>query len=443
MSSFKPEEFFKDNKNHVLVASGIVIIALAGLLIWWVLSPKFELLVSPKNQSDLASATEELRKNNIPFKLGENGNDILVDQKNASRSRQILNDLGLQYDNSVGLELFATSDFGITDFAQKINYKRAMEGELTRTISALDEVRYARVHLVLPEKKLFDPSKSNASASVTLFMKDGYSLSQKRIEGIQSLVANSVSDIKNETVTVLDQRGVELSKDKKGLNEVDISSLVEEKVGIEQYMRNKVDRILSKIFNIDDYSIEVDVRLSTDLVKTTEKRLLPLDSGKGAIILNKENRKENNGKDDKTAARTVEQKFEYGSLLEEKQALPGKLEKITIAVFIYEKLSSEEETDLKSLLSAAIGAPEDNGSFISIFSKNRPVSASKKEPVKASNPEKKDYFAEKELYIGVAVWSLLLICVTTLLARRNRLSNKERQLLVEKIKQWDEVNKNG
>lgn len=443
MSSFKSDEFFRDNKNQVLIASALIVLVLAGILIWWVLTPKFELLISAQNQGDLASATEELRKNNIPFQLGENGTDILVEQNFVSQARKLVNDLGVQYDNSVGLELFATSDFGITEFAQKINYKRALEGEITRTISALDEVRYARVHLVIPEKKLFDQTKEGASASVTLFMRDGYSLTKKRIEGIQSLVANSVPDIHREAVTILDQRGVEISHENRGTNDLDFSSIIEEKVRIEHYMRNKVDRILSKIFNTEDYSIEVDVKLSSEIVKTIEKRLLPLETGKGAIVLNKEDRKENNGKDDKTATRTVEQKFEYGSLLQETQAIPGKVEQVSVAVFIFEKLSLSAESELKSLLGAATGISLGSESNISIFTKEKAV----KTDVITPNYEAKEHQIAKisieAIYIGISVLAIALILIFILLVRRNRLTSKERKMLVEKIMQWDEVNKNA
>ena len=443
MSSFKSSEFFRDNKNQVLITSALIVLALAGILIWWVLTPKFELLISAQNQCDLASATEELRKNNIPFQLGENGTDILVDRNFVSRARKLVNDLGVQYDNSVGLELFATSDFGITEFAQKINYKRALEGEITRTISALDEVRYARVHLVIPEKRLFDQTKEGASASVTLFMRDGYSLTKNRIEGIQSLVANSVPDIRREAVTILDQRGVEISHEQNGSNNLDFSSIIEEKVRIEHYMRNKVDRILSKIFNTEDYSIEVDVKLSSEIVKTIEKRLLPLEKGKGAIVLNKEDRKENNGKEDKTATRTVEQKFEYGSLLQETQAVPGKVEHLSVAVFIFEKLSLSAEAELKSLLAAATGMSLGDESNISIFTKEKTV---KNDVITPNHEVKENQIAKisiEAIYIGVSALAILFIFIFILLVRRNRLTSKERKILVEKIMQWDEVNKNA
>lgn len=443
MSSFKSKEFFEDSKNQVLVAVGIIVLVLAGLLIWWVITPKVELLFSAKSQGELATAAEELRKNNIPFQLGENGSDMLVDKKYLSQSRQLVNNLGLQYDNSVGLELFATSDFGITEFAQKINYKRALEGELTRTISALDEVRYARVHLVIPERKMFDSNKENASASVTLFMRDGYSLSQNRIEGIQSLVANSVPDIQREAVTILDQRGVKISSEKRGGGEIDFSSMLEEKVHIEQYMRDKVDRILSKVFDVEDYSIEVDVQLSSELVKTTEKRLLPLDSGKGAMTINKENKKQSDGKDDKTAATIIEQEFEYGSLLQEIQVVPGRVERISIAVFIFEKLNREDEEDLVSLLAAATGGAQKDGANISIYSKERPALLTQPETIERLTDTEGRYLNNTYFYVGIAVWSIFLVFIIVLLARRNRLSSKDRHMLVEKIKQWDEKNKHG
>src|SRR5262249_15138494 len=161
---------------------------------------------------DAAAIAAELERMKVPYAVSDDGTTILVDKANVHATRLKIMGKGVDLKGTVGFEIFNNTDFGMTEFAQKINYQRALQGELARTIGALAEVKSARVHLVLPESGLLRRSAAKPKASVTLAMRGAERLSPEQIQGIQRLVAASVAEMEPAAVTVLDQQGVALSR---------------------------------------------------------------------------------------------------------------------------------------------------------------------------------------------------------------------------------------
>jgi flagellar M-ring protein FliF len=137
------------------VAGVLVILVLFGLAIWWSLKDDYQILFSEMDPQDAATILTELDHLKVPYRLADGGNTILVDKDLVYKTRLKLMAKGVNLHGTVGFELFNNTDFGMTEFAQKINFQRAMQGELARTIMAFDEVKFARVHLVMPESGLF------------------------------------------------------------------------------------------------------------------------------------------------------------------------------------------------------------------------------------------------------------------------------------------------
>ena len=194
-------------RQLVWVGAFVVFIAVLAIAIHWALKRSYQVLFRDLKPQDSATIIAELERQKVPFRVDQTTNEILVPegQANTLRLKMMSSDLRLQ--GAVGFELFNNSDLGLTDFAQKVNYQRALQGELTRTITSLEEVDMARVHLTLPESSIFRRSDEHPKASVALFMRDGRTLSPDMIKGIQRLIAAAVPQMAAADVTVIDQRG--------------------------------------------------------------------------------------------------------------------------------------------------------------------------------------------------------------------------------------------
>ena len=167
---------------------------------------------------------------------------------------------GLNLNGSVGFELFNNTEFGMTEFAQKVNYLRALQGELERTIVSFDEIKTARVHLVLPESGLFKRKDAKPKASVTITMKNGFSLTPEQVVGIQKLVSASVSEVTPSEVTIVDQKGLALTKSVLSDNESsNLSERLEVKRQLEVYINSKIVNVLDRVVGSGKAIVSVDV----------------------------------------------------------------------------------------------------------------------------------------------------------------------------------------
>ena len=176
-------------------------------------APPMSLLYSNLDLHEAGSITQALDQAGVKYELRGDGSTIMVPRDKVATARLMLAGKGLPTSSSVGYEIFDTqSALGQTDFVQQLNMKRATEGELARTIRALDGVTFARVHLVMPERQLFQDAPDQASASVTIGV-GSREPSTDQVHAVQNLVAGAVPDLKPERVVVIDQRGKTLSAD--------------------------------------------------------------------------------------------------------------------------------------------------------------------------------------------------------------------------------------
>lgn len=158
-------------------------------------------------EADASAIVAELDQAGIPYRLANEGHDIQVPEDQAPDARVAVAGSEISVGGAVGFELFNDSDMGLTEFAQKINFQRAMQGELSRTIMMMDGVEFARVHLAIPERSIFRASQGTPTAAVTIEMEPGTRLTPQRIGGIQQLVASSVPDLTAFDVAVLNENG--------------------------------------------------------------------------------------------------------------------------------------------------------------------------------------------------------------------------------------------
>jgi flagellar M-ring protein FliF len=187
------------------------IVLLLAAAVWWWSRPDYVVFSQGLRPADAAAVVAELDKRGTPYRLGGGGGTILVPADRADNMRVALAGSDVAARGLVGFELFNESDMGLTNFAQKINYQRALQGELTRTILMMDGIANARVHLALPEKALFRGDRAEASAAVAIEMKQGAVLDPSRVAGIQRLVAAAAIDLPESRVVVLDGAGRQIS----------------------------------------------------------------------------------------------------------------------------------------------------------------------------------------------------------------------------------------
>ncbi|MBY8825556.1 flagellar basal-body MS-ring/collar protein FliF [Sphingomonas colocasiae] len=192
---------------------GALIIGLLVAGYWFFIRNDYAPVLTDIAPEEAAEVVKVLDAKKIPYHLADGGTTILVERGQADKARLELIGSELPIRGQVGFELFNQSDMGLTEFAQKINFQRALQGELARTILLLDGIRSVRVHLGLAENRLFRGEQSPPKASVTLILAPGASLTESRVSGIQRLVAGAVPDMTPEAVAVLDGTGKVVSTD--------------------------------------------------------------------------------------------------------------------------------------------------------------------------------------------------------------------------------------
>ncbi|RLC30325.1 MAG: flagellar M-ring protein FliF, partial [Deltaproteobacteria bacterium] len=179
---------------------GSTVAALIFLVVWSG-APDFQLLYANLTMEDAGDIVARLKEQKIPYQVSSNGKAILVPGKNLYEVRLSLAKEGLPQGSGVGFEIFDNTKLGMTEFVQNVNYQRALQGELSRTINGLDEVESSRVHIVMPAKSLFIEDEEQPTASVVLKLRRGRRLSDDQIRGIVHLVSSSISQLTPENVT--------------------------------------------------------------------------------------------------------------------------------------------------------------------------------------------------------------------------------------------------
>lgn len=188
-------------------ALAAIVIAALFAAYWLFLRSEYVPILSELEPKDTAGIAKVLDAKKLDYRIGQDGRSIEVESTQADKARIELAGSELPMLGQIGFELFNQSDMGLTEFAQRINYQRALQGELARTILLIDGIQTVRVHLGLPERSMFRGDRAPSKASVALVLRPGRSLSEATVSGIQRLVAGSIPEMAPGDVAVLDGRG--------------------------------------------------------------------------------------------------------------------------------------------------------------------------------------------------------------------------------------------
>lgn len=257
------------------IATGAVLLislSLFAILIFQARIADQQLLYANLEMNDAAAVADWLKTQKIDYTLKNGGRDIWISAPQIYQTRLELAANSLPSGGGVGFEVFDKQNFALTDYVQKVNYTRALQGELARTISSLAPVESTRVHLALPEKRLFKSQQANATASVIVTLVPGKNLDQKQVQGIIHLVAGSVNDLDPENVKVIDANGVVLESEKKAdkdnLVSADMLAFQRE---VENRLEIQAQDLLDKSMGKDNAMVRVSAALDFAKVEKTQE----------------------------------------------------------------------------------------------------------------------------------------------------------------------------
>ncbi len=272
-------EFLKSLGTARLAALALVAVTLLGFFGFIALRMGSEpkaLLFSDVGVEDAAKMIAELDAAQVPYELRGNGSMIYVPQSQVLRLRMTLAGKGLPAGGTVGYEIFDNADsLGTTSFVQNINHLRALEGELARTIRAIEGIEGARVHLVLPERELFSRDRREPTASIVLKVSRN-SLATQQVKAIQYLVSSAVDGLAPSRVSIVDERGTLLASGSGDDSQSMLTSTVDERrTNYETRMRTHLESILQRVVGADKARVEVTAQMDYNRITQTSDTFDP------------------------------------------------------------------------------------------------------------------------------------------------------------------------
>lgn len=441
-------EIYKSYKQatKIKILLGLCIILIGfTLAVWWIFVPAYKPLFSNLRESDAAEVVKQLDDLKIPYQFTQDGSGIEVPSDMVYDARMKLVSSGIPSGGHVGFELFNSTDFGVTEFAQRINYQRAIQGELERSIATLPGVDNVRVHLTIRKKGLFMTENDASKASVTVSMMPGEQLNSRQVSGIRNLVASAVDGLMPSAVIVLGPNGVMAGGELQS-EDGSQSLMSEDQSGYEARVRDRINDLLSQALKIGTFKVTVDARINKHKVKTVTEKIIPNQvDGKGHVIKRKISRTSVNGTNDFDQPVNAQEEFDYiyGKVLEEVSQAPGDIERLSVAVIVPDTMRASEIEKIKKLVSASAGLDSSRGDRIEVNTISSAMSQVKNDTSKADNlqpgvnqVQSKNWFSLNNLLMIILGFMLGIIVILSLRSNDKKLSNEERMAMREKLKLW-------
>lgn len=391
-----------------LGATGIGLLAFFAFLVLRLAEPEYTLLYGSLEFEDSAEITRRLEGLGVPFRLLDDGSAILVPTDRALRLRMTLAEEGLPRGGTVGNEIFdQLSALGTTNFLANVNLRRALEGELARTIASLADVGAARVHLVLPRRELFRRDQVEPSASITLRMRGSRRLDRRQVQAVQHLAAAAVPGLRPERITLVDDQGTLLARGGEADPDRAVPSQMEEfREAYEARLEHSIEQLLERSLGAGRVDAEVSAELDFDRVTLTEETFDP----DGQVVRSTQTVEEetdaaerddddavtvgnnlpNLGADAAAAARTSSEStvrteetvnYEISRTLRNHVQMGGRVRRLSVAVLVdgrrvpgeggeltYQPLDDEELAEIASLVRSAIGFDQERGDSVEVRS---------------------------------------------------------------------------
>jgi flagellar M-ring protein FliF len=361
------------NRRFLVLGLAVAVLVAAVFLGRTASAPEYVPLFQGVALSEMGKMTDGLTKAAIPYRLGGDGSELLVPKADAARARVLLAQDGMPADGRPGLELFDKPSWGMTDFTQHVTYRRALEGELARTIGTLKGVERAQVHIGLPESSALRRLERPAQAAVVLSLRGTEPLSPEQVRGIAQLVSNSVERLAVEDVAVLDDSGRPLS----GLGGSDASSgmalssrQLELQQTVEKHLGSKVEQLLTTAVGVGDVRVQVAAQLNFDQVDRTVEAYDP--QGR---VLSSESRSD--GGDSATAPvggpRVINLEYKTSRTVEKLISGVGNVTRLSVSAMVNSRaldggagLPEDQRAQLEQLVRTAVGYDSLRGDRVTV-----------------------------------------------------------------------------
>lgn len=383
------------NQRSVLILTSVVVgVGLLGVL--YVASrPDFTLLYSNLDPKDANAVVEYLREQKVPYRLSGGGTQLEVPSQRVYDLRVQLAGKGLPRGESVGFEIFDKMSFGTTDEVQRINYLRALQSELERTIDSMDVVEKSRVHLVIPPEDLWFEDQVAPTASVLIKLHNGGNLLPRQVDSIRQLLASAVRGLTPERVTVVDTAGHVLSAagDAEGLGGLSDRQITYKKK-VEDNIKTQAETMLGEILGPNKAVVRVAAEINFNQTLTERESYTPVVGRQGLVRSEKQNMfesaQDNNsanaggvagsasnlqgyppsataaGLDKSTKKNERVINYEMNRTVERVNTAAGTVRQLSVGVFVDGKFAPEQLGDMSTVLSRGLGILTERGDKIEV-----------------------------------------------------------------------------
>lgn len=456
-----PKNFLSSLQRPARIALAIgvlLLVLLTGLALWWVMTPREQLLFGNLRESDAAEIVASLEEWKVPHSISDGGASIKVAEDQVYQTRMRLVSAGVPRGGHVGFELFDDSDFGVTEFAQRVNYQRALQGEIERTIASLPGVETARVHLTIRRPGLFADQHDASKASVALALRRGHGLSRDQVNGVRSLVAAAVEGLSPSQVSVLDSNGALLAAVGDGERQMDLDGRAEDELRLEQRIQARITQLLGQVLQDEEFRVSVDATLNFDTVREVSERPLAQGDDGNGLLARKRVTSSGAGTDGSGRNQNEEESdFIHGTARQEISRAPGRIERLSIAVILPPHLDEMEVERIRSLVAAGAGIEPERGDLLEVSRLGRgsrvvsgqytPTATDVAEPAASGTPVASD--VDPRLGASRSGWTKWLavcalgfligaIVVVAFVGQRSprALSPQERDAVLSKLRGW-------
>ncbi|MGY4878832.1 flagellar basal-body MS-ring/collar protein FliF [Vreelandella aquamarina] len=286
----------RGNPLVVLLMAGAASIAIIAALLMWASSPEYRVLYNNLSEADGGRIISELDTRGVPYRFSNNGQALMVPSENVYTLRLQLAEQGLPRGGDVGLELMQNQAFGVSQFTEQVNYQRALEGELARSIRSLGPVEDVRVHLSMAKPSVFIRDQEPAKASIVLTMLPGRALGEGQVSAIVHMVSSSVPELAAADVSVVNQDGRLLSADTGSNNDLDGSQL-EYIVEVERSYQRRIENILTPILGEDNIRAQVAAQIDFSRREETTETYGPNQTPNEAAVRSRQSSLSFDGED--------------------------------------------------------------------------------------------------------------------------------------------------
>ena len=265
---------FTTTQLATIAGAFVLVVAIVAGSAWWLNTPDYALLFSDMDAESAAQVVSRLKSMKVRYQIDPGGGAIRVPANQVDELRMEFSSQGMPTSGRIGFEIFDRTAFGATEFLEKVNYRRALEGEIARTIATLSEVSSARVHIAMGKDSLFGEARP-AKASVVLKLRGQRQLSSSSIAGISNMVAASVEGLKAESVVILDSFGRPLARPQEDTEDPLGASQLDRQQRLERDLGTKVVALLEPVVGAERVRVNVALKLNPRTSEETEERYDP------------------------------------------------------------------------------------------------------------------------------------------------------------------------